>query len=386
MAFLLYLLIFLSFTDLFAQLPVVSTYAKSLGAASGLIGLIVGSYSLSNLLSNVYSGWLVDRAGPKKVLVAGFWLNGAVLFFYALAGSPEQLLAVRFLNGMTAGVITPAVFTYLSFLNLGYEKGKSMALSGAAVGLAAILAPAFSGIISSKFGTETVYLVIAAIMFAGGLLSLALKPVSSRQQAKKTEPALSGKDVLNRLFKNKGLIISYTGVISLAVSQGILAYMLPLKVEELNMESHISGMLISIFGIVAILFFLLPTNRIFDRFKNELILAAGLLIVAVSQTITSSTEELAVLIFSMSIYGIGFAMIFPSSTTLVSTRSDESFRGKAFGLFYAFFSLGSFLGTAVTGMFSLTPDKGLLSAGIYLALIAAVILLIYKMWPERTSG
>lgn len=78
MMLLIYLLIFVSFWDLFVQLPITSTYAKTLGAATGFIGFIAGAYSFSNLFSNVFSGYLVDKTGPKKVLSIGFLVNGLV--------------------------------------------------------------------------------------------------------------------------------------------------------------------------------------------------------------------------------------------------------------------------------------------------------------------
>ena len=69
MLFLLYLLIFISFNDLFAQLPIVSIYAENLGADpnTGIIGFIVGIYSFSNLLSNFFSGLLVDKMVQKDI-------------------------------------------------------------------------------------------------------------------------------------------------------------------------------------------------------------------------------------------------------------------------------------------------------------------------------
>ncbi|CAM5196732.1 hypothetical protein LSPH26S_02068 [Lysinibacillus sphaericus] len=60
----IYLIIFFSFFDLFTQLPVMSTYAESLGASAFLTGLAVGMYSLSNTFGNIISGFLTDRKGP----------------------------------------------------------------------------------------------------------------------------------------------------------------------------------------------------------------------------------------------------------------------------------------------------------------------------------
>lgn len=378
MIFIIYLLIFISFTDLFAQLPIASTYAQSIGASTGFIGFIVGAYSFSNLFSNVFSGLLIDSRGPKKAMVLGFLLNGVVLFLYAVVTTPTQLLAVRFLNGVTAGIITPAAFTYLSFYTTK-NKGKSMALSGAAVGLAAVSAPAFSGIVSSAYGSEVVYMTIGCFMLIGLILTFTLKPFHKSREVAESHSSIAS---YRHLFKNKGLLIAYIGAIALAASQGILAYMLPLKVDALALEAHITGMLISIFGIVAVLFFVLPTNRVFDRFRNESLLTIGLLTIALSQTLSSFTTSQTVLMTSMTIYGIGFALIFPSMAGLIAKHSSAVERGKAFGLFYGFISLGSFLGSSITGLFSLTPDQGLLSAAGFLLIIVVGLLCLAQSKKE----
>jgi len=388
--FLLYLLVFISFTDLFGQLPIVSTYAQSLHATTGFIGFIVGAYSLTNLFSNVFAGHFVDKNGPKKVMLAGFLLNGIILFLYALVTTPEQLLIVRFLNGITAGVITPAAFTYITLNNKDKKSGQEMAYSGAAVGLAAISAPAFSGIISSAYSFELVYIILAILMGIGFILTITLKPAEP-QLADGPERSEEKKSLLADyfpLFKSKGLLLSFTGAFSLAASQGVLAYMLPLKVSNLNMESHISGMLMSVFGIVAILVFVLPTNRIFDRARtrNEIILAIGLLIAAVSQTTNGIVDSLSFLIISMSIYGIGFAFIFPSMSSLISKYSPPNMRGKAFGLFYGFFSIGSFLGSSITGMFSLTPNQGFVSIAVFLVIVSLIIIRTARKIPAETAN
>ncbi|RLL46712.1 MFS transporter [Oceanobacillus piezotolerans] len=377
MAFIIYLLIYISFTDLFAQLPITSTYAQGLGATTGFIGFIVGAYSLTNLFSNVFAGQVIDRTGPKKVMLLGFLLNAVVLFLYAIVTSPTQLLFVRFLNGLTAGVITPAAFTYLTLYHKDKNKGKTMAFSGAAVGLAAISGPAFSGIISSKIGPEVVYMTIGFLMLAGLIITLTLKPLQRSQQEYEARNRSSILSYLG-LFNNKGLLLAFLGALSLAASQGILAYMLPLKVVSIGMDDRISGMLISVFGIVAILFFVSPTNRIFDKYRNEMILPIGLLTIAVSQTLSSFASSQMVFIISMTIYGIGFALIFPSMAGLISEYSSDYERGKAFGLFYGFISVGSFLGSSLTGMFSLTPDQGFISAAVFLLIVSATILLTTK--------
>src|SRR5690606_13673327 len=56
-----YSIIFFTFIDLFTQLPVMSTYAQSLGATVTVAGFIVGIYSLSNTGGNILAGILTDK-------------------------------------------------------------------------------------------------------------------------------------------------------------------------------------------------------------------------------------------------------------------------------------------------------------------------------------
>lgn len=115
---------------------------------------------------------------------------------------------------------------------------------------------------------------------------------------------------------------------------------------------------------------MLPTNRVFDRFHNEWLLPIGLVIIAVAQAVAGFAFNFTFLLMSMLIYGIGFALIFPSMSSLVAKYSSQHIRGKAYGIFYAFYSLGSFLGTSITGAFSLTPTGAFFSAAVFLLVMS----------------
>ena len=377
MMLLIYLLIFVSFWDLFVQLPITSTYAKTLGAATGFIGFIAGAYSFSNLFSNVFSGYLVDKTGPKKVLSLGFLVNGFVFFSYSLLQTPLQMFVVRLINGFTSGILTPAAFTYLTLYSRSKKSGKTMAFAAAAVGLAAISAPAFSGIFSERISYAFVYQNVGLVMMLCGIIALLLlKPVEKEQdKPEKTTNTLS--EYLS-LFKKPSIVFGYLGAFSLAFCQGILAYMLPLKVDAMDAGERISGILISVYGIMAIFFFLLPSNRIFDKFRNEFLLPIGMLVVAGSLLTIAYGTTLNILFAAMSVYGIGFAILFPSNASLVARNSDQEIRGKGFGLLYAFISLGSMTGTFLTGSFSMTTTEGFVTAALFMLIVSITVFVLAR--------
>ena len=80
MRYFIYAIIFFSFFDLFTQLPIMSTFAESVGASTFVIGLAVGMYSFSNTFGNIISGFWTDHRGPFFVLLTGIIFNGDCLY------------------------------------------------------------------------------------------------------------------------------------------------------------------------------------------------------------------------------------------------------------------------------------------------------------------
>ncbi|MFJ8260124.1 MFS transporter [Peribacillus asahii] len=367
-----YLIVFFSFFDLFTQLPIMSPFAESLGATPFLTGLAVGMYSFSNTIGNVISGFLTDKKGPFRILLTGLLLTGISLFLYRFAGGAWSLLAIRFLHGLLAGLIVPAAFTYLANSASEDKKGKGAAISGAFVGMAAIIGPAFSGIVASKTSEITVLTITAISMFLLGVLALFLlrNNVKTNSEAEQEESI-----TIYAFFQNANIVKAFIGAFLLMFSQGALAYMLPLKVIGLGYDTQTSGLLLSTFGIVAILVFLLPTNIVFDQIKPMFTLAFGMTVMGLSLLLLSQMVSLPSLYVCMALYGIGFAFLFPSINSLLVHAVEPAHRGKAYGYFYAFFSLGVVAGSGLTGLLAFTAVGGFLFTGSLLIIAAAGSLL-----------
>lgn len=370
----IYLIIFFAFFDLFAQLPIMSTYAVSLGATPFIAGLAVGMYSLSNTFGNVISGIFSDRKGPYVILVVGLLSTSLTLFSYSLIDSPYSLLAIRFFHGLAAGLTVPAAFTYLANRTATAKRGKGAALSGAFVGLAAILGPAYGAVYTSRNDVPQTMFLTGTLILLIGIIAFFLL----RQTAITTNKTLKKTVSLVDILKNKGLIRSFSGAFFLMFSQGVLAYMLPLKVEALGLDSQLSGLLLSVFGISAILVFLLPINRIFDVAKPIYTLIAGFTVMGSSLLFLSASSIEPLLYASMCTYGIGFALLFPSINSLLVDSTDEASRGRAYGYFYAFFSIGVVAGSSITGAFALGPNQGFIVSSFLLLATALLNALTLK--------
>lgn len=346
----------------------------ALGASPFIAGLAVGMYSLSNTFGNIISGIFSDRKGPFAILVIGLLSTSMALFAYSAIDGPYSLLTIRFFHGLAAGLTVPAAFTYLANRTESAKRGKGAALSGAFVGLAAILGPAYGAVYTSRNDVpQTMLLTGTLILLIGTAAFFTLR----RTVVKKDKIS---KDVvpLMDIVRNSGLIRSFSGAFFLMFSQGVLAYMLPLKVEELGLDSQLSGLLLSTFGISAILVFLLPINRIFDATKPIYTLIAGFAVMGASLFFLSAISVETLLYTSMGTYGIGFALLFPSINSILIDSTNPASRGRAYGYFYAFFSVGVVAGSSITGAFALSPNQGFSVSGSLLLLVALLNALTFK--------
>ncbi|WP_211749410.1 MFS transporter [Paenibacillus sp. Marseille-Q4541] len=364
-----YSIVFFSFIDLFAQLPVMSTFATSVGASTFIVGFVVGLYSLTNTLGNILSGILTDKIGPFKILIVGLLLTSGALLLYYFVDSPTFLIIVRIIHGFVAGLIVPAAFTFSANTTINNQQGKKVAFTGTFVGLAAIIGPAFSGIMASKTSVPFVFTCVAILGFLLAILSvifLSKYKVSKKEKEVRVQPS-SGSII------NAGVIKAYSGAFFLMFSQGVIAYLLPLHVQTLGYDSRLSGTLMSTFGIIAVLLFVLPTNRIFDRVAPSITMAIGMGLMGLSQLLISQSTTTLTLYIVLGLYGVGFALLFPSINTMLIKATPAELRGKAYGYFYAFFSLGVVAGSSVLGWLPFNISGGFLFTGVILLLIAAII-------------
>lgn len=385
MILLIYLILLVAFIDTFAQMPIISPFAKELGATPFLIGLAVGIFSVTNIVGNIYAGIWSDKNGAKRVLYVGLFLSGIIMLLYVFISTPAQLIVLRFFNGFASGLVVPAAYTYLANYSKQKTKGKSLALSGAVVGFAAIIGPAFGGIMKATAGISWVFIIIGILMLATAAITFFALPQQDAKMSRRIDSKTAKTSVFH-LMKNLPLSLAYLGSFALMFSQGVLAHMLPLKIDELRLGDETSGLLMSTFALTAIFIFILPTNKLYDRYRHEYTLLAGLIILGFAVMLLSMLTEPALLYATMVVYGIGFALIFPSLNALIIQYTDVSERGKAFGIFYAIFSVAVVIASFTIGAFALSTTQSFLFSMSVIWMISLILYLLIRKHQRENEA
>ncbi|WP_172369630.1 MFS transporter [Sporosarcina jiandibaonis] len=341
----LYFIIMVSFLDTFIQLPIITPYALQLGASNLLAGGIVAIYSLTNMIGNIIGGHWIDRFGRKRMLFIGMLAASIILLLYPYAQTGEQLFIVRFLHGLAGGVLIPAAFAYVGDQTSKRSRGKAMAITGACIGTAAIIGPAIGGIMAARSEVEHVFVLVAVLFFITTLLLLKFV----KESFSATERSAVSIKHFMPLLKDSLLLQASLAAFALMISNGTLAFALPLKVADMGLTSETTGLLLSTFGIVALIVFLTPLNRMYDHFAPISLVVIGLSLISFVHIMLNFTVNSTIGYLLMCVYGVGFALVFPSMNKIVADASSKIDRGKAYGIFYAFFSLGAVAGSFISG-------------------------------------
>jgi DHA1 family multidrug resistance protein-like MFS transporter len=167
--------LFLVFSGIGLVIPIMPKFMDSLGITGGTIGLLIASFSLTQLLCSPLAGRLADSIGRKKMIVSGMIVFAVSEAIFGLASSTALLFASRMLGGISAAMIMPAVMAYAADITTKEERAAGMGYITAAITTGFIIGPGIGGYIA-EFGIRVpFYSAAAAGLFAACITMFVLR-------------------------------------------------------------------------------------------------------------------------------------------------------------------------------------------------------------------
>ena len=138
-------------------------YLLRLGANPITIGAILGGMGFMTTISQIPSGYLSDRFGPRPLMWIS-WIWGTIAaWLMALSGSLELFIVALLLYGFTGSVLAP-MNAYITSMRGDWSAERSLTFTSAAYHLGAVIGPTFGGYFGQKYDLQILY-YIAAIIF-----------------------------------------------------------------------------------------------------------------------------------------------------------------------------------------------------------------------------
>jgi MFS family permease len=332
--------------------PIIALYAKEIGATVATIGLVVGMYSIINTPANILLGSLIDRFGCKIPLILGFIGDSICMFLYTLCNSPEALLLVRGLHGLTGSVLGPATMYLVAQYSTLETRGRAMGFYGMAMGLAPLIGFMITGaIIGRHLGFSAVFYTGSFLLLVGLMLALILAlslPKAERMEVRRRGVSMEVGRII-ALVRKGPVAASYLCVFSLWFTFGCLSALLPLHMKGLGMTAFHFSMVLTVLTLsfIALQY---AFGLLSDRVGRKIPSVIGLVLISISVWLFATLTSFYTLMLTGILCGIGVGSLFPSISAMLCDNTEESERGIATGIFHALVTGGVAVGAPIMGL------------------------------------
>jgi EmrB/QacA subfamily drug resistance transporter len=174
------------------------TIRRDLHAGASQVEWVVSAYMLAFAAVLITAGSLGDLFGRRRLFVAGTVAFGLASLSAGVAGTPDELIAARVVQGVAAAVMSPQVLATFRAMFAGKERGMAFGIYGAVLGFASAIGLVLGGVLTDAnlfgWGWRTIFLVNVPITAAAAVATLWVVPETRARSSRR--PDLRGAAVL----------------------------------------------------------------------------------------------------------------------------------------------------------------------------------------------
>jgi MFS transporter, FSR family, fosmidomycin resistance protein len=344
------------------------------------LGLALTIGSLASVAAQLPMGYLADRWGSRRLLIATLCLGGFTIASIDLVHSYAWLLVATALIGTANAVYHPADYAILSTRIAPARIGRAFSVHTFAGMFGGAIAPATMLILATTVGMNAALIAagLVGVLVAMPLVrargveaelqpargSAARAAEADRQRAGVFTPAIFGLTVFFVL-----LSLSTSGINNFSVVALMSAYAVPFATANLALTAFLTA---SAFGVLGGGFVADMTRRHAD------VAAIGFALTAVIILLIGTVSLApALLIAAMGAAGLLSGLIMPSRDMLVRAAAPAGAVGRAFGIVSIGLSTGGMIGPMLFGwIMDLGAPRWVFGASVVFMVLTVALALI----------
>ena len=332
--------------SMYTYVPTLAPYAQSLGASYDMVGIIIGSYGLTQMLLRMPIGVFSDAWGSRKLfVVGGIALASLSSFGMWLVPAAGALLFFRGLAGAAAATWVDYTVLYASYYP-SHEAPKAIGFINAVNNLAQVIAMLAGGYFAQHMGMPSTFLLGAITGAVGIILSLFV------QEEHAAPKPVNTKTIVELLHDNNLIRLSVLGIVLQIVTYVTVFGFLPLAAQRLGASNFELGLLTTTVMVPSIFSSLMSGYYFSKRFGERPTLVAGIFITSLSCIAIPFIDNLTMLYLSQAIGGFARGLVLPLLMGLSIKMFPSDKRSTAMGVFQAIYGLGMFGGPVLAGALS----------------------------------
>ena len=357
---------FIDMVGLLMVLPLLPFYAKSLGQGGLVVGLLVSSFAVAQLLTAPMWGRMSDSYGRRPALIVGLSASAIayVIFGYALQ-LPHPLFFLflcRIVQGAGGGTVS-VIQAYVADATQPDERAKALGWLSAATNAGVAIGPVL-GSLTHAWGPQGPGLFAAAlcignIAFAWRYLDESRDMHEAAQSKADTTKRSRSREAVLKVITHSAdpasrLIWIYA--IALGAFQGVTSMLALYLSRRFGVTEKTIGFFFAYTGVISVLTRTLILGKMIDRFGEVrlsrmglTLLATGITAMAFTQPITDPAHVAALLggflppnavallpylplALAVALLPLGTAFTFPCVTAMLSRVIPSQERGLYMGV------------------------------------------------------
>ena len=363
--------------------PLFAFIRSDYGLSYQELALVLASFNLVSAALQTPMGFLVDRFGAGRLLIAGLLLGAAALAVAALIPSYWALVACFGVAGLANTVFHPSDYTILSHSIAQKRIGQAFSIHTFSGLLGSAAAPPLVLISARLWGWHGALLVSAIIGVAVAFVLLAQRRILAAAPASKQRQRVSAGDGW-RLLMTPAILrnLGFFTLLALA-GGGISNFSIVALVALYNTPLWAANTALSGFLLMAALGVLLG-GVIADRTRHHTRVAALGFALSACVILVIGTVALpsAMLILLMGIGGLLSGIIQPSRDMIVRAVTPAGSFGKVFGFVTTGFNVGGVVGPLFFGWLMDRGEPRL----IFLAVVAITLVSLLTVSTTRVPA
>lgn len=337
-------------------MPILPRYVEALGAASWQIGLLVGIFSVPQLIMLPFWGHLSDHIGRKPVLMISIFGTAIGYLVMGLTHSIVVMIIARFIDGAAGGNMS-VIQASIADITHPSERSRMMGGLGAAYGLGFVFGPALGGWAAHVYGFAAPMLITAGLAMINLVLIFTFLPESLQQKKENNEKRRSllmlwahveRRTYISALFTFFFFVLGFSMVMTLLA---LFFY------HRYGMNEQQIGYIYAMFGVVAILIegglFGVFSKHIGDRFLvigNRFLVTVGTILLTVGFFLIPFTWGIKIAVIVCLLIALGDSLISPALPAIVSRTVNDAWQGTAFGYYQSAGCLARCFGPLIAGL------------------------------------
>jgi MFS family permease len=302
-----------------------------LGASALSLGIIEGIAESTALITKVFSGFLSDRLGKRKVLaVIGYGMATLTKPLFAMANGVGIILTARFLDRIGKGIRGAPRDALIADITTAEQRGAAFGLRQSMDTAGAFIGPALASVLmfatSNSFRTVFWVAVLPGIVAVTFLVLGVEEPVHKQGEEKGRPIRFADVKMLGHAF---WFIVAFGSIFTLArFSEAFIL----LRAQGVGVQASLVPFFMVLMNVVYT-FSAYPVGVLSDKLGRMGMLSAGCLVLVAADVVFALSSSYALVALGAALWGLHNGLTQGIFSALVADTSPENIRGSAFGIF-----------------------------------------------------